>query len=80
MLNKKNFLQTNLQLFAEGAGAGDGGTGAEGANGVSVSVPGSQSKGEKNPLAGVKYGIQEDAQTADVQKVAEDRNAKFEFE
>lgn len=78
MLNKKNYLQTNLQLFAEGAGTGDGGNGAEGANGVSVSVPGSQTKGEKNPLAGVKYGIQEDAQTADVQKVAEDRNAEFE--
>lgn len=78
MLNKKNFLQTNLQLFAEGAGAGDGGTGTEGANGVSASVPSLQSKGEKNPLASVKYGIQEDAQVAGVQEVTEDRNAKFE--
>lgn len=74
----------NLQLFAEG-GAGDGGTGtASGAAGVTEAVAGSQTKGVKNPLADVKYGIQEDAQTADVQDdnaktVAQpDRNAEFE--
>lgn len=75
----------NLQLFAESTG-GDGGTGADGANGVTAGVPSLQTKkGAKNPLADVKYGIQEEAQTADVPSntdgaVAEpeDRNAKFE--
>lgn len=67
----------NLQLFADGAGAGDGGTG-EG-NGVQVGVPSLQNKGEKNPLANVKYGIQGEAQTADVQGTdGVDRNAEFE--
>lgn len=75
------FLKLNLQLFADGAGAGDGGTVADGTSGVQVGVPSLQTKGEKNPLAGVKYGIQpEDAQTADVQEVTDgvDRNAEFE--
>ena len=74
----------NLQLFAEGGEGGD--TGADGANGVTAGVPSLQTKkGAKNPLADVKYGIQEEAQTADVPSntdgaVAEpeDRNAKFE--
>ena len=69
----------NLQLFAEGgagAGAGDGGT-AEG-QGVTETVAGSR-KGVKNPLADVKYGIQEDAPVAEVQQTATpDRNAEFE--
>lgn len=71
----------NLQLFAEGAG-GDGGTGAEGATGVTegVAVP-QKTKGVKNPLADVKYGIQEENSTppvAEVEKPAtEDREAKF---
>ena len=70
------FLRINLQLFAEGSG--DGGTGAEGANGVSVGVPSLQ-QGDKNSLANVKYGIQEEnAQTANVQMADEDRNSKFE--
>ena len=75
----------NLQLFAEN-GDGGSGTGADGANGVTAGVPSLQTKkGAKNPLADVKYGIQEEAQTADVPSntdgaVAEpeDRNAKFE--
>ena len=76
----------NLQLFAEGAGAGDGGTGAEGTSGDSsvAAVPKSRAK-NTNPLADVKYGIQEDeAQTANVQEPGEavppevDRSAKFE--
>ena len=71
-----NFLRINLQLFAEGSG--DGGTGAEGANGVSVGVPSLQNQGDKNSLANVKYGIQENAQTANVQMADEDRNSKFE--
>ena len=76
----------NLQLFAEGTG--EGGTGAEGTNGVSASVPSLQTKGAKNPLANVKYGIQDDAQDANVQgkstdvnsipTQAVDRNAEFE--
>ena len=69
----------NLQLFAEGAG--DGGT-AEG-QGVTEAAALPQTKGEKNnPLASVKYGIQEEeAPVAGVQTetVAQpDRNAEFE--
>jgi LysM repeat protein len=74
----------NLQLFAEG-GDGGSGTGAEGANGVTAGVPSLQTKGAKNPLANVKYGIQEEAQTADVPSntddgtvETEDRTARFE--
>jgi LysM repeat protein len=73
----------NLQLFADG-GDGGSGTGADGANGVTAGVPSLPTKGAKNPLADVKYGIQEDAQTASVQKTddgnlaTDDRNARFE--
>ena len=73
----------NLQLFADGgagAGAGDGGT-AQG-QGVTEAAALPQTKGEKNnPLAGVKYGIQEEAPAAGVhtETVAQpDRNAEFE--
>ena len=71
----------NLQLFADGgagAGAGEGGT-AEG-QGVTGAAALPQTKGEKNnPLASVKYGIQEEAPAAEVQKTAApDRNATFE--
>ena len=80
----------NLQLFGEGAGAGgNGGTGDAGAKGVTGAAALPQTKGaQKNPLADVKYGIQEDAQDANVQtKVTDadgttaqtiDRNAEFE--
>lgn len=76
----------DLQLFAEGgAGAGDGGTGAEGTTGETATAAVSQRKGVKsNPLANVKYGIQEQEATetspaAEVSPVStEDRNAKFE--
>ena len=75
----------NLQLFADGNGGGGGGTGAEGTNGVTAGVPSLPTKGVKNPLADVKYGIQEDAQTANVQSktddgnlATEDRTARFE--
>lgn len=77
----------DLQLFAEGAGGGDGGTGAEGATGVTATAAVSQSKGVKNPLANVKYGIQptatpakeEATPAAEVDETpTEDRNAKFE--
>ena len=70
----------DLQLFAEGTG-GDGGTGAEGAMGVTATAAMSQTKGAKNPLADVKYGIQE-AEVSPAAEVnptpTEDRNAKFE--
>ena len=74
-----------LQLFAEG---GDGGTGTAGAEGVTEVAALPQTKGRRtNPLADVKYGIQEDAQTANVQEIDNgadgnetpvDRNANFE--
>ena len=83
---KLNFIipMLNLQLFAEGgagAGAGDGGT-AQG-QGVTEAAALPQTKGAKNnPLADVKYGIQdEEAPAAEVQQetVAQpDRNAEFE--
>ena len=68
----------SLQLFAEGAG--DGGT-AQG-QGVTEAAALPQTKGEKaNPLANVKYGIQEEqvAPAAEVQQTAApDPNAEFE--
>ena len=66
----------NLQLFAEGSGTGDGG--ATGATGEAAAP---QTKGVKNPLADVKYGIQPDAQATAVQETVEtppDRNAEFD--
>ena len=74
----KTFIpMLSLQLFAEGAG--DGGT-AEG-QGVTAGVA-SQQKGVSNPLADVKYGIQEEAApVAEVQNTPTavvDRNAEFE--
>ena len=74
-------LALNLQLFAEGAAGGDGGTGAEGMADSGFAT--TDTKGVKNPLANVKYGKQEDVQTTDVQPTeaagqAEDLNAKFE--
>ena len=78
METKKIFFQKlNLQLFAEGAGAGGSGTGAEGATGVTGTNAVSQGKGVKgNPLANVVYGKQADtAQTADVQKVTTEAEA-----
>lgn len=67
----------NLQLFAEGA---EGGGTAEG-QGVTEAAALPQTKGVKNPLADVKYGIQEDAPAAEVQTetaTQPDRNAEFE--
>ncbi len=84
-------MHLNLQLFAEGTGGtgaigGDGGTGAEGAKGENVTAALSQKKGVKiNPLANVKYGIQNDEGGSPVSEVktetnntTEDRNAKYE--
>lgn len=82
-MNNKTFIpMLNLQLFAEGgAGAGDGGT-AQG-TGVTEAAAVPQTKGAKtNPLANVKYGIQEEtAPAAEVQQTTEaqpDLNAEFE--
>ena len=83
MTTKIKLLSLNLQLFAEGAAGGDGGTGAEG---MADSGLATTQKGVKNPLANVIYGKQEDAQTTDVRPIeaakqtvpTEDRNAKFE--
>ena len=76
----------NLQLFAEGgAGGAAGGTGGDGGTaqgqGVTAEAASQQTKGVKNPLASVKYGIQEDAApAAEVQQTTEqpDLNAEFE--
>ena len=81
-MNSKIFIRKlNLQLFAEGAG-GDGGTGADGAMGATATAAMSQTKGAKNPLANVKYGIQPKEEATPAAKVettaTEDRNAKFE--
>ena len=74
------FPVLDLQLFADGGatgGAGDGGT-AQGA-GVTAPAAGVQTKGAKNPLADVKYGIQEEAPAAEVPTAATpDRQAEFE--
>ena len=84
-------MYLNLQLFGEGTGTGgDGGTSADGTQGVPEVAAVPQTKSRKsNPLADTKYGIQDDdAQVADVQtKVTDadgvttksvDRNAEFE--
>ena len=88
-----NFIlrSIDLQLFAEGgssasaAGAEGSGTGAEGVT-TADGMPATSARAKKNPLADVKYGIQEnaeDAQVADAQNTAgqvsaEERAAKFE--
>ena len=71
----------SLQLFADGAAAGDGGT-AEG-QGVTAAAALPQIPGVKsNPLANVKYGIQEEGAPAaevNTETAAQpDRNAEFE--
>ena len=87
-MEKKNFIPMliNLQLFAEGASSGDGGTGAEGTKGVTATAAMSQTKGAKsNPLANVVYGKQAQTQAEEaspaaevVENPTEDRNSKFE--
>ena len=82
MLHKYLFPNFDLQLFADG-GAGDGGTGAEGAKGVTAAAALPQTKGAKNPLADVRYGIQdEEVPAAEEPKATEvaqpDRKARFE--
>lgn len=78
-MSNKELLKLNLQVFADGAAAA-GGTGAEGTSGVEAGAPSLQTRGEKNPLANVRYGIQEDSQPADVRSTDDgvDRAAEFE--
>ena len=70
----------DLQLFAEGAGAGDGGTGSVG-SGVTETAAVSQTKGVKNdPYANVKFGKQEEATPAaevQTEEATVDRSARF---
>lgn len=77
MSNAESIRYINLQLFAEGSGTGDGGTA-----GVTGEAAAPQTKGVKNPLADVKYGIQQDAQAASVQEETvappPDRTAEFD--
>ena len=76
----------DLQLFADGAGGDGGGTGATGASGdTGTAAVSTTNKGVKNPLADVKYGIQEESQVTDATETVEaeqtqpvDRNAAFE--
>ena len=74
----------DIQLFGEGAGAG-GGTGAGDAGGAPAGQNAALAQPQsgvnsRNPLADVKYGIQEEASPAAGEKTiaAEDRAAKFE--
>lgn len=93
-MEKLNLIHhIDLQLFADGTG-GDGGTGADGATGVNAStaagVSDLQTKmAAKNPLANVKYGIQDDLSPQPANGEADDssvstpatpvdRNAEFE--
>lgn len=76
MNTKTNNLWLNLQLFAEGAGAGDGGT----ATGTADTGTLATSTKDDN-LADVKYGIQEETRTVTESKTEDktvDRNAEFE--
>lgn len=68
------FFSIDLQLFAEG---GDGGTGAEGAT-ADNAMP-ATSKTAKNPLADVKYGIQ-DVPAAEVQLENTDEGVDLDAE
>jgi hypothetical protein len=74
----KNLMHINLQLFGE-----DGGTGAEGTTSSNEGVAPPTTKGRKsNPLADVKYGIQEDnvaiAEPQKTEKPAEATKVDFE--
>lgn len=72
----------NIQLFGEGGdgGTGTGAAGAEPAGQIEAALAQPHKGVKDNPLAAVKYGLQEDdAPAAGEPEVAEtDRNAKFE--
>ena len=81
-MKSKSFIpMLSLQVFADGGaaagGTGDGGT-AQG-QGVTAGDASQQKGAKSNPLAGVKYGIQESAPAAEVQSTtAPDPNAEFD--
>ena len=75
MSNKELFRHINLQLFAEG---GDGGTGADGATADNGGL--ATSRTAKNPLADVKYGIQDSAPNAEVQQKTTDDGVNLDAE
>lgn len=81
-MKRKSFIpMLSLQVFADGGaaagGTGDGGT-AQG-QGVTAGAASQQKGAKSNPLAGVKYGIQESVPAAEVQSTTEpDPNAEFE--
>lgn len=79
-MNFTDRFELDLQLFADGA-AGDSGTG-EGTNaGVTEAAAALQNKGRKNPLADVKYGIQDEEQPPVAEAEEEegpDRESAFE--
>ena len=76
----------DLQLFGEGAGGAGAGTGAgdaggaPAANGQNTAAPAQPQTGVKNrnPLADVQYGIQEEPAPAAAEISTEDRQAKFD--
>ena len=85
MHTKEIFFRINLQLFAEGGAAGAAGAGDTGSGTPADSTLATSTKGAKsNPLADVKYGIQDDATgtaeraAAVQQNVADERQSKFE--
>ena len=75
MSNKELFRHINLQLFADG---GDGGTGADGATADNGGL--ATSRTAKNPLADVKYGIQDSAPNAEVQQKTTDDGVNLDAE
>lgn len=82
MSKMKLFRHIDLQLFADGNGGGDGGTGADGAT-ADIGGLATSKTTAKNPLANVKYGIQDDASNAGMQNtsvddVVVDLDAEFE--
>lgn len=77
MTYPKTNLPLQLQLFSENAGD----TGVEGTSGVTASAAEMQIKGVKsNPLADIKYGIQDDVSAAEIQGKADPVNRNAEFE
>ena len=66
----ENRLTLDLQAFADEVGNTAEGTGV-------TTAAAAQGKGDKNPLANVKYGKQEEAQAADVQNDTDERATRF---
>lgn len=86
MKHRSLFPLADLQLFAEGGTAGDGGTGTADTSGETsaAAVPkNAHSVRAKNPLAGVRYGLPEDSKSdagaaQEPKEQAPDRNAEFD--